>query len=529
MGTRQRLTTFMTARSTWVAVAAAVVLTASVVAVVAVDDDDNGDRARATAATGTTAPVPDVSTTVPASGEVDASTTPTAPVGSPGPGVGGASSPQATTTTTTTAGAAGTQGAGPARLAKGVTDDTIALGFIDASDVGAANQAVGGSSARAGETPRKSYGQPLIDWFNKHGGVASRRIVPVWADVKVTPNNTTAANRQAVCATFTQDNKVYAAQAFSAVLYPDTLECMRRAGTLVMGSALFNYSLDDQAFRMWPSVYMPFSLGLDRMMRLEVAALAGAGYFDRDGRLGVVRYRSEAAQRAVETVLKPALKARGVTVEEEAAVTPTESVDSFAQTQAEMQSVVLRFRAAGISHVLFAIGSQGFASRSFATVAEQQSYRPRYAFNSGENPGAVPGSEPNPQYERSVLVSWSSWDRGWEDGPSKSPRGRECLDILRQEGRPPPRDGLMGQFFVYYCDNLFLMRDALQGVTDFTSTSFGQAMSRLAPWQPAETYSSHLPGGRHDGASAYRVATYQPACGCFNFTTPIRPVSPSGA
>lgn len=67
------------------------------------------------------------------------------------------------------------------------------------------------SSARAEETPRKDYGEPLMRWFNKHGGIAGRKIIPAWADNTVAPNNTQAGNRQAMCATFTHDNKIFAA------------------------------------------------------------------------------------------------------------------------------------------------------------------------------------------------------------------------------------------------------------------------------------------------------------------------------
>lgn len=427
------------------------------------------------------------------------------------------SSTSASGSASPTTGGASTSGGGAIKLGRGVTDTSISLGFMDASDIGAANRAVGGSSARGDETPRKDYGQPLIDWFNDHGGIAGRKILPVWADVKVTPNNTMAANRQGVCATFTQDHKVFAAQMFTAMMYADVLQCMQTAGSIVFDSQQ-QYSLDDVAFRRWPVTYAPYSLELNRMMRNYVDTLDKAGFFEKLARIGVLYFRTDGATRAINTTLKPALQARGLSVAAEASFTPTESVDTYAQTQAEAQSAVLRFRAAGITHVLMAIGSPGFLSGPFSSFAEQQGYRPRYAFNTTTTPGVTPGSEPNPQFDRSVLMSWSEGQNGW-DALAKTPQLSKCIGMLKEEGHPPPRDGLMGGQFVQYCDYLFFMKAALDGARDFSLGGFAAAVARLAPQQPSQTFVSHLPGGRHDGAESYRMAGYDKGCGCFTYTS----------
>lgn len=478
------------------------------------DDGSGGLAGLATSTTTVGAPgIPGTSGTVGgAAGGPAATVGGTAPSAAPGGNAGG-------TPTTAAQAPPSNPGGAPVKLGRGVTDSTITLGFTEMGDVGAANRAVGGSSAREGETPRKDYGDPLISWFNRNGGIAGRKIVPVWADVRVTPNQTMAANRQGVCATFTQDNKVFAAQLIATMLYPDVLECLNRAGTIAISDSQQQYTLDDVALRTWPNVYLPFSLSLDRMMRVYADSIIKSGFVDSKlARVGLAYYRTDAATRAVNKVLKPALSARGISIAQEAAFTATESVDTFAQTQAEAQSAVLRFRAAGITHVIFAIANGAFLTGPFTTNAEQQGWRPRYMFNTTTQPSATPGSEPNAQFERSLLMSWSDWDHGWDQGIAKTPRGQQCLAMLKAEGHPPPRDGLMGQEMIWFCDYLFLMKETLEGTRDFTQAGFAAALARLGPQSPAQTFVSH-PAGRRDGAAAYRMASYDKACGCFPFTS----------
>lgn len=428
------------------------------------------------------------------------------------------------TATTSAPQRGGGTGGGPVKLGLGVTESTITLGFSQLSDVGAANAAVGGSSARAGETPRKDYGDPLIKWFNENGGIAGRKIVPVWADVKVTPNNTMASNRQSVCATLTQDNKVFAAQLISTLMYADVLECLKKAGSLALLTAEAQYTIDDEALRKWPHVYLPMSFALDRQMRVFADSVIKNNFVDNKlARVGLAYYRTDGASRAVAKVLKPALVGAGITITAEQAFTPTESVDSLAQTQAEAQSAVLRFRAGGVTHVIFAIANGAFLTGPFISNAEQQGWRPRYMFNTSTFPGAAPGSKANAQLNRSLLLSWSSSDQGWEQGYSKTPRMQQCLSILKAGGHPPPRDGLMGQELAWFCDYLFFMKDTLEGVTDFTHAGFAAAVARQPAKEPVWTYRSHLPGGRRDAAAAYRMATYDPGCGCYPLTAPLTP------
>lgn len=64
---------------------------------------------------------------------------------------------------------------------------------------------------------------------------------------------------------------------FVSNVYPDTLECLKRAGSILVVSDQMNYALDDHAMKTWPQAYTPFSFGLDRLSRLDIDSMVKAG------------------------------------------------------------------------------------------------------------------------------------------------------------------------------------------------------------------------------------------------------------
>src|SRR5581483_7222592 len=85
---------------------------------------------------------------------------------------------------TGTSGTGSSGGNGP-----GVTASTIYIGAGYEPDTQAADSAIG--AANAGPGDEKAETQAIIDYINAHGGVAHRKLAPVWYAVRVSNSNQT--------------------------------------------------------------------------------------------------------------------------------------------------------------------------------------------------------------------------------------------------------------------------------------------------------------------------------------------------
>src|SRR5437763_937118 len=82
---------------------------------------------------------------------------------------------------------------------------------------GAANAAIGAAGITQGD--EKANDQIVIDDINAHGGVAGRKIVPIFHGLDATSTNTLDSQYQAACDDLTQYHKVFAAFAGSYAVF----------------------------------------------------------------------------------------------------------------------------------------------------------------------------------------------------------------------------------------------------------------------------------------------------------------------
>src|SRR4051794_28015501 len=144
-----------------------------------------------------------------------ASTSSSSPGGGAG-GAGGLAGPTPTGPGGIRGGSSTTAGGGPAphtdagttASGPGVTATKIYVGISYSTNADALNQAAGVTNAAVGD--EKGYGNAVIDDINRHGGIAGRRVVPVWHDYDGTSTDTSAVQEQAACADYTQDHHVFA-------------------------------------------------------------------------------------------------------------------------------------------------------------------------------------------------------------------------------------------------------------------------------------------------------------------------------
>jgi ABC-type branched-subunit amino acid transport system substrate-binding protein len=250
-----------------------------------------------------------------------------------------------------------------------------------------------------------------------------------------------------------------------------------------------------------------------------IDTLASGGYFDPGTKLGILIADDGTGrhQRLVDNVWKPRLAALGIPVVSTFTVSePQDLGSSLGNTSAQQQSAVLRFKAAGIDHVL--LTPSGGALSTFGPAAESQRYRPRYAMTSDDTPAGAATLVPKAQLTNSVAVGWLPvGDTGAQAAIPKNAATDRCLAIYK--GQSP------GFNVMQYCDAMFFLAAAYGAGGQATATALQTGAERLGrSYTSTNSFGPSVFGPkRYDGASQVRLATFDAAKGAYLYTGPLRP------
>jgi hypothetical protein len=450
-----------------------------------------------------------------ASGGTTTAGAPGSPGGSQGSGPGGA---------TTSGGGFSTSGGqasgGPA---KGLTGDTIKIGLEYVGDATEANAAIGANVSSGDD--RRNF-DALLDHYNKSGGAGGRTIEPVYYEYTASTNIDEQQNTS--CAKFTQDDPVYAV----FVLLPENayLNCLSKGGVATWGYPALS-GADDQAFAQFPLYVQPSALSLSAAARLTPPGLQQVGYFEPEAVDGstttaLVTFDDPRFRRAAEREFEPALQRIGETLDERQYVTYAKSTNDVGRLSAEMSSAILRFREAGVDHVMF-LEYNALIAFSFLQAAERQNYRPQYGFNSTSGGQLLidTGLAPEAQLVNSRLVGWQPTF----DVPPKYtqvwPEQRRCLAVFEDAGIQFEDNNARGRALLQ-CTGFEFLRAALDAASGASSiTSIVQGAERLgsgwvSPWNKTTRFGP----GRHYGTSVYLTAAHDQECNCFVPKSRTRPI-----
>jgi hypothetical protein len=222
---------------------------------------------------------------------------------------------------TTPVGNAADSGSRTVRVASGtpgVTDREIRVGIpvFDTSATNAADRAQGATGERHEEaalTGRAMYDK-VIAYVNNQGGLAGRKIVPVYADQDVLQYATPAGRQreqQRGCATFTEDQPVFAINGAGATeeLW---LDCAQRANTVFVANRVQVYP-DRQRFqsiaKYW---YSPHGLLAENREGGLAHELLAQGFFTPGAKVALMIENRPGIRAGVERGTKPVLSAAGV-------------------------------------------------------------------------------------------------------------------------------------------------------------------------------------------------------------------------
>ncbi len=368
----------------------------------------------------------------------------------------------------------------------------------------------------------KAY-NAMVEEVNKAGGILGRQVEVLYYRFDAASSEPIDQQAQAACAHWTQDNKVF------AILWSDAngvlRECAARAGAILPLWDTPMAALPED-FETYPNFVEISGLDIVRAGQVTVVGLHREGYF-KGAKLGVIMWDGPDYKAAFERGFVPALRDKGIELATEPAYASIpQSAQDLAATSADINNAVLRFQSQGITHVMILDGPAGLCGGAclgtlFMRRAEQQSYRPRYGFNSNNvaRSGQAQGLYPVEQLPRSVAVEWADWDRTYDAG-WKLNRAREaCYEIMRKHGVPLTNvnEELVARAA---CEQLWFMIAAINEIGGATLNwrTFISGVNRIGgSFQSPSAYAVNLSSSQHDGVSAARNQKFVSSCTCYKW------------
>ncbi|HET6818253.1 MAG TPA: hypothetical protein VFH66_13590 [Mycobacteriales bacterium] len=420
----------------------------------------------------------------------------------------------------------------PALSGPGVTPTKIYIGLVYSTNADAVNQAAGANGISTGDT--RGDALAVIDDINSHGGIAGRKLSPIWYAFDSTSTQPVDQQWAAACAKFTQDNKIFAAFDMGTANYR---ACLHRAGVAQISANLPDAS--DAEFAAYPNY---IELGYPRLGRLAattVTALADQGYFSgwdptlgqprsQKAKVGIVTYDDQAFGGAVDSVLVPGLKRLGFTPEVQK-IGQVSTASDYGNQAAAVQAAQLKFASDGVDHVIMFEGNGGL-SLFFMNQAESQHYHPRYGVNSSSGTEVLINSG-DVQKDQAIGAVGYGWipsldltaDRNTDNGPYSNADRRHCLAVMKAHGITYS-DTNAESVGLGYCAQLYLLKRAADTTPNpLNLQTFLSAIDRLGSNVPdGGSLGEFLGPGRHDAASKYYYWKYFDGCQCLHYYGPRR-------
>jgi len=397
----------------------------------------------------------------------------------------------------------------PSLPVAGVDGETVKVGFIVAKNQAEAQAKLGTTGITF--VDHQEVVSTLIDDINGRGGLGGKELVPVLYVSDLLTDTDPAANARAICATFTEDNEVYAVVSINDP-GPEVLSCLNSAGVPLIASGGATFAFADQSvYDANPLYFNPSGINLDRAAKALVEGLDTAGFFTPEAKVGVVRLTSPEFDAATTNSLEPALTAAGITPVETVALAAIKSNDDIGRFSTEAAAAVLNMKEAGVTHLVF-FESGGAAPFFFLSNAASQDFTPLLGFSSLSGGQTLLANIKT----GGTNVAWSPIGEVLEsDQLPESPAATKCLDLI---------DSTRGVFTsanatsetLRFCDAAWLLE---AGVTSaggpVAATEFAAAIEGLGDtYESPAALKTVFGPGRHDGVAESYITDFDSACSC---------------
>ncbi len=385
----------------------------------------------------------------------------------------------------------------------------IKIGFHYSSDIQAAFAAFGASGSFFDvEVAINS----LVKWVNARGGLGGKKVVPVFHGTNPL-NGSFPDQAERACTYFAEDAKV-AYVVSGAILPNDNMPaCFGRKNLPLVWD--YQYLTSRATFDKYANtLYMPHNIATERM-GFVIGALNAAKYFDAGAKIGLVRYDTSAHKQYADTIVKPGLARIGRKVAVEAALSQPQTAGEAGTTANQAASAILRMNNAGVTHLIW-VPSGGAIPLVWSNAADSQNFHPRNAFTSLDIPTFLTDNLSEEQLDRALVVGWMPANDTYMRYVPKTPVVEDCKNA----------SGIKDNTGIArYCDGLFFLKAALDrtplyGVAGLRKAADALGTTYESPW----TITTRITSGRHDGATSYRIMSFDPGCFCFKFASGPRTI-----
>ncbi len=373
---------------------------------------------------------------------------------------------------------------------------------------------MGGGGEEPGDTRR--YHQAVLDDVNSRGGVLGRKLVAVFKEISASQD--VAVSQQAVCESFTKDNKVFAIFFRGELIY----ECAKKAGIIAWGTGA-----SGPVFARYPNFFAPASIRFERLASVTVKALVQAGWHKPEpkwptGKIGLMSWDSAEYRFAMEKGWLPALREAGLEATDVRYIAIPQDLGSIANSGSAVSSAVLAFGDQGIDHVLINDGPAGiFASNGltfqFLQNAESQRFFPRYGFNTNNAPDF--DSYPQTQLAGMLAIDSSSTEPAHDEGIAPNAQRVRCFEIMQKRGLPVGQDQTQSVALAA-CEYAWFTKAIVERSRSTVLADViagGEALG--TSYRSPMTFGTKLGPGLHDGTQLFRNLKFDDACTCLKYTS----------
>jgi ABC-type branched-subunit amino acid transport system substrate-binding protein len=396
---------------------------------------------------------------------------------------------------------------------RGFDEDEIRIGYLTWNEVSTAGSAVG---VAVDYGDQEAIANAIVDDLNARGGIAGRTVVPVFYDYRTSEIlGAPEAADQAACTRLTEDTTVFAVVAVTGVLSEVLPQCLADHRTPLIVNT--NIPFAREAFERWsPWFFSTASPMMERFMPVWFDRMLAIGWFEpwdttagapgsAPVKIGLLTSNSEGGRLFADLVTAELARLGHD-------VAASQEVENAFDSNG-MQSAVLQFRSAGVTHVI----PESLILLLFPQAAESQRYRPRYAMSTASAPLLVQSAAPPAQLAGSLGVGFfPSYDvTNAQDPGDPSPATGRCRELHRAAGNDPDQReswNLMGKA----CDGFSYLLAATQiaGLQDDAMAIGTPAVTSL---ESAGTFVITFGPGRPDGVGAVRDLGYDVGCECFAY------------
>jgi ABC-type branched-subunit amino acid transport system substrate-binding protein len=349
--------------------------------------------------------------------------------------------------------------------------------------------------------------------INAHGGIGGRPIQLFLQKIEATDASKPAAF-EAACNALAEDHHVLAIMSMFNLRTP-LAACASKHKTLLIDAALG--AGDDAIYREYGNwAFTPAQMSLDTEQKLVLHNASIGGVISPKTKVGVVvQNDDEIYPRVQKNTIEPTLKSLGVPYEAQ--------VIANAQDSSGISNAILKFKADGVSVVMFSCGNGGVPEVVFMQAAEQQQFRPAYVMGDSTDTWFVGSSAPNAQIQKITGVGSYPIANVEANQVPASASEKHCLDVISKGGEQVS-DRHSSVTAEFYCETLYGFAAAGARVPGrLTADSWRAAYRGLGAEYPTITsFRVDVSQNPNAGGRGYRTLAYSSGCTCIVYTSGVK-------